>query len=186
MFRGYLPKNHSFWAEFVRVSSMRCTQGGMGIILMRIWYCLTLAIGVAFGATSFPSVSHAQSSEECLCLVPDRGSGQPIGSILEAIGQVQVSQVAGFNAASAGTSLNRGDRIIVGPNSNAQISVLPDCRRQIPANSDVVLDPVAPNICVRLIDKEITAAQLVGRVVIGGALVVGWWDIINAKPTSSQ
>ena len=145
-----------------------------------------LAAAVAVATAAFPSASHAQSTDECLCLVPDRGDGQSIGSILEAIGQVQVSQAAGFNAAAAGTGLSRGDRIIVGPNSSTRISVLPDCRRTIPANSDVILDPVDPNICVRLTDSSggITAAQTIGRIVVGGALIAGWIDIFDDKADS--
>ena len=128
---------------------------------MKMLSGLMVAAGVIVACSAIPSVSYAQSTEDCLCLVPDRRDGQPIGTVLEAIGQVQVSQAAGFDPASAGTSLNRGDRIIVGPQSNALISVLPDCRRVIPANTDVVLDPVEPNICVRLSDatRGATTAQ---------------------------
>lgn len=149
--------------------------------LMKMINGLLVAAGVFFASLATPSVSFAQSTENCLCIVPDRGGGQPIGSVLEAIGQVQVSQAAGFNPASAGTSLNRGDRIIVGPQSNALISVLPDCRRAIPANTDVILDPIEPNICVRFSDSAVgaTVAQKVGRAVVGGLLAAGWIEILS-------
>ena len=151
---------------------------------MKMFSGLMLAVSVILACSAIPSVSYAQSTEDCLCLVPDRRDGQPIGTVLEAIGQVQVSQAAGFDPAAAGTSLNRGDRIIVGPQSNALISILPDCRRVIPANTDVVLDPVEPNICVRLSDASrgatATAAQKVGRAVIGGVVITGWVDILTS------
>ena len=150
--------------------------------LMKMLSGLMMAAGMVLAGFAIPSTSLAQSTESCLCLVPDRGDGQPIGTVLEAIGQVQVSQASGFNPAAAGTGLNRGDRIIVGPQSNALISVLPDCRRVIPANTDVVLDPIEPNICVRLSDTSsgATAVQKVGRAVVGGLLTAGWIEILTS------
>lgn len=151
--------------------------------LMRICKLIALFATVAFVWTAMQGNASAQSSGECLCLVPAALGGQTIGSIINANGQVQVSQTAGFGPGSAGTALFQGNRIIVGPASNALISVGPNCRLRIPENTDVSLNPVDGNICVGSTEAtgnsagQTTTAQTIGRIIIGGVVIGGWVDI---------
>ncbi|MCP4317494.1 MAG: hypothetical protein GY789_16135 [Hyphomicrobiales bacterium] len=116
--------------------------------LMKLCKVLVLSVTVALSWSTTHVSSFAQSNGDCLCLVPAGPDGEPVGSIISADGQVQVSQAVGFTPGAAGAQLQRGNRIIVGPRSNALIAVGETCRLRIPENNDVVLDPVDGNICV--------------------------------------
>ncbi|MEM6460955.1 MAG: hypothetical protein AAF724_03475 [Pseudomonadota bacterium] len=107
-----------------------------------------MAISLSFSLPK--SVSYAQTTEgDCLCLVDASNQEQSIGALLEALGDIRVSQTAGFTPGTTGTPLRRGDQIIVGPQSSALVSVGPTCRLQLPENTDIVLEPLEDRICVR-------------------------------------
>lgn len=154
---------------------------------MKFCKVLVLCASVAFSWSVMQVSSFAQSNGECSCLVPAGPDGEPIGSIISSDGQVQVSQAVGFTPGAAGTQLQRGDRIIVGSQSNAQIAIGETCRLRISENNDVVLDPVDGNICVW--SKEAsgqTAFQQPGDVkiiptaIIGGAILWGFVEIAQS------
>lgn len=106
-------------------------------------------------------------------MVPVGPAGQPIGSITGAVGQVQVSQATGFGAGGAGTPLQLGTQIIVGPQSNASISVGASCNLQIQQNTDVVLEPLNGDICVRVTDSTGQTAGSPNNNAVGVVLGLG-------------
>lgn len=127
--------------------------------LKSIHRVLAVSATVAAIGIVAPAGALAQTAGDCACVVPAGPDGQPIGSITGAAGQVQVSQAAGFGSGGAGTPLQLGTQIIVGPQSSASISVGTSCNLQIQQNSDVVLEALNGDICVRVSD---TAGQTAG------------------------
>ncbi len=143
-----------------------------------------LAIGVAVAVIGInaPTSAYAQGAGDCACVVPAALNGQPIGSITGVSGQVQVSQAAGFGAGGAGTPLQLGTQIIVGPLSSALISVGASCSLQIQQNTDVVIDALNSDICVRVKDfagetagasNTVTEVEVFGIGIGTGAIAVG-------------
>jgi len=116
--------------------------------------CKTLMMGIAMMASGMtvPTVAFAQA--DCACIVPAGPDGLPTGSITGASGQVQVSQTTGFAPGGAGSPLQVGSQVIVGPQSSASISVGGSCNLQIQQNSDVVLEALDGDICVRVSDSS--------------------------------
>lgn len=111
-------------------------------------------MGIAMMASGMtvPTVAFAQA--DCACIVPAGPDGLPTGSITGASGQVQVSQTTGFAPGGAGSPLQVGSQVIVGPQSSASISVGGSCNLQIQQNSDVVLEALDGDICVRVSDSS--------------------------------
>ena len=151
---------------------------------MRFLRLLALFAAVTLAWSLTPVSSFAQSNGECLCTVPAGAASQPVGTIVNAIGQVQVSQAVGFTPGTTGTELFRGNRIIVGPQSNALITVGATCRLRIPENNDIVLEPVDGNICVwsreatgQAAGQQASQFDKVGAFFVGGFMLTGLIDI---------
>lgn len=154
--------------------------------LKSICNVLTMGVAAAIIGMAAPTDAIAQAAGDCACVVPIDPDGQPVGLMTGASGQVQISQAAGFAAGSAGTALLPGTQIIVGPQSSASISVGASCSLQIQQNSNVVLEALNGEICVRVRDLAGETAGTSNNNVAVGVLGLGAVGGVIALAVSSS
>lgn len=102
-------------------------------------------------------VSSFAEEAACSCATAYQGSASAIGSILRVDGDVMVAQTAGYGPAKAGSALDFGSRVVVGPKGVASVRV-GGCNLDVPANSSLDISRVENNICLRVVGSEHTAA----------------------------
>ncbi|MEC9344352.1 MAG: hypothetical protein VYD64_10970 [Pseudomonadota bacterium] len=156
------------------------------------------ALGLAAAsATPVQAQTGTDESGGCICTVPTPESGNPIGSVALADGQVLASQGAELLQAGPGTLLFAGSQVLTGTDSNANLSV-GTCLVTMGADSEVILSQTDAGICVQMNQVAATpetvtntnvANAIVPLVAIGGgvaaAIALGGGDDGGASGASN-
>lgn len=98
-------------------------------------------------------------SANCECLIPKAtlSSTGPLGQLVDVSGAVVLTSSDGPQSAASGASLRMGDRVFVGPQSSASISI-GNCSLSLIALTELSLRSVDGNLCVAVEDTSIMRA----------------------------
>lgn len=124
---------------------------------------LTAVVGLLLSPVFAPTAVaqnapvQADASQPCSCPLPVSGNGV-VGRLLSSSGDVLVSQRTGFGSARRGAALSVGSQILVGPSGSATAVFGRSCSISFPANSSVHVEKSGGKLCVRSLDRTVTAA----------------------------
>lgn len=137
------------------------------------------------------TISGTALAQECACQIPQQAVvGGIVGSVNALSGQVVLTKATGPVNAKTGSTISIGDKIAVGPQSSASVS-LATCNLQLTSGSDLLISPVGENLCVAVTNAQQTGAGInklglatgIG-VAVGLGLIVANSDSDNPPPVS--
>lgn len=117
------------------------------------------AIGVAVAASA-PVAASAQDLSLCTCVTPYQGANAQVGKVMSYRGDVKVTQPAGYTGPESDDGLSIGSRVLVGPKSNAEITVGSQCALSITENSTVNITRIGDNVCVNAQQVGLTTGAI--------------------------
>ncbi|MEZ5844240.1 MAG: hypothetical protein R3D27_10995 [Hyphomicrobiaceae bacterium] len=91
-------------------------------------------------------------------------------AVLNASGSVSVNTGSGFRPVSGSITVNPGDRVLVGPGGNAQITYSASCITTVSANRMAVVRATPP--CTVTTGETVAPGANTG-IIVGGALLAG-------------
>jgi hypothetical protein len=103
------------------------------------------AIGVSYLSLG---ASQAFARSDCACLANAPVAGQMSGAITSVVGNVKISEPAGYGPAQPGTSLTPGSHVMTGADGKVSLQI-GGCNLHFGANSDISVIQTGAKICVR-------------------------------------
>jgi len=107
-----------------------------------------LVASVSFATLAF--VASAAAQQACVCTLPLAQVGAPVGNVTSVKGDVLASHTAGYAPATPALPLSVGSRLMVGPNSSAEVAFGNQCRVRVQGNSTLKVDPINSGVCIHL------------------------------------
>jgi len=103
------------------------------------------AIGLSYLSLG---ASQAFAKSDCACLANAPAAGQISGAITSVVGNVKISEPAGYGPAQPGASLTPGSHVMTGADGKVSLQV-GGCNLHFGSNSDISVVKTGTKICVR-------------------------------------
>jgi hypothetical protein len=103
------------------------------------------AIGLSYLSLG---ASQAFARSDCACLARAPATGQISGAITSVVGNVKISEPAGYGPAQPGASLTPGSHVMTGADGKVSLQI-GGCSLHFGANSDISVVRTGAKICVR-------------------------------------
>ncbi|MCH4543990.1 hypothetical protein [Ochrobactrum sp. A-1] len=135
----------------------------------------SISVRIIAGGCLFVGSGVSVSAQQCDCLVPLSSvqSGQIIGQLTSAVGQINVLGGNGWVAATSGAPLYVGSRVETGPASSTRVSV-GQCSLNLGSQAALSIVPTEQALCVAVANTTPpVAAQANNPVVMGIAAGIG-------------
>jgi hypothetical protein len=154
---------------------------------------------IAVGAATLVAVAglvvsgaHAQSAGECGCFAASAGSAVGVATLTSTTGRVVVSGSAAPRIGAAGQRLSVGERVAVGANGGANVS-LGSCSLAVQSGQELLLQRLGDGICASVpsaagatVQSGVSPVPFVlggtAALAVGAALAVSSGDDSPASP----
>lgn len=148
--------------------------------LLRIGAFALLGMGIAQTASA--------QEGSCACNVPLMQPGAQVGQVSALTGNVRTAVSSGYRAASPGTALYSGTRVLVGPASSASLAFDGGCSLTVEENSAINITPGQSALCVAVSGRTlpgnaVTASNIPAYLFLG---LAGSAAILSATADSDR
>lgn len=110
----------------------------------------------------------------CVCSVPLASfPDNVVGSLSNISGDVMVTKETTYAATESVIPLNLGDGVVLQANAGALLSIGPQCSRQLPESSSLVIRAIEGCACADLVETQRQATKVNAGAVAAGLGLVG-------------
>lgn len=128
--------------HIIREIAVGLNRGGV----MSSFYNLVASVGLA----TFAFVAPAAAQQACICTLPPAQTGASVGNVTSVKGEVLASHTVGYVPATPALAISVGSRLMVGPNSSAEVAFGNQCRVRVQGDSTLRVDPVESGVCIQI------------------------------------